>query len=962
MVNLRALRPLLWLLPLWTPPGNARDVSPGIPDAAVASQAPRVPSSTGAESESDPVASTDSAFLPARQGTSPEGAPGSRFEGASESAPACDTCPPVSTLPEDRASEVRSDLDSVEGDGEQALDSMETSAGEGPRVLRSSAAGGKVVVVGQKRHKRKDVSRTVLRRQEVEKVVATAQDPLRSLPTLPGVSVSSDLSVRPLVRGGDVAETGVELDGIPLLMPYHFGSVFSVFHREALDNFQLYSGIAPARSQGMLSGTVLAASRPPLVDSLFGGADLSILRGSAWMNVPLLPGRSGLWISGQSLWYDWTLKRFFDLGALVGAVDEQDAENWKSTNTLPTTWDVQSGISLQLGGDWAVDFGGYIAGDDYRLLKRIQTYWVDGREVPRVEKVLSPSTDSTGATSWEFKCWFGSVLTTCPDTVLTRRATDTAAFVDLGNRMLFSRLQWHPDRDLSVEGVVAWQSVAWDVRFPGRRGLVPDSVDGGYEVVRVGEGESFDWRREVLDFDLSARKTWSEEHRTDAGFGLGLGRESARTDLARPVAQMILGTSGNPMEFLGFFNEEEVLVTSDQHAGFFTMEKLQDLDFRFDSTEDRSSADVWVEHSWDFDDATRVRAGLRVEEGTTGWGWPDPRLQVQHQIGSKDLVGIGLGLHTQTELPFEWRLSAVEPLVSEKSWLAIVEWEHEFAPGWRSTISGWGKFYQDLASPSLERYGEVDSAAYLEELRRYLMEHWSEMPDSLTNFSCALPGQTLDPDSCEKAMRRWERLRLEWIPAPIASEIHDWVLPRRLRYTSTGIGWAAGVEASLRFQPTRGWTGWASGEWSVSRRRDRPQSDWIPFALQHPWKFSLVNAFRIDRVWELSVRYAALGGPPYTPFKIWDDQFSYGEAGVGSDTLLWIGKRNSATLAPYQRLDLRVSRSGTIRGKPATFYYEIWNAWNDPNMILRDSESGRFRWVDWNVPIPVMFLGLELRL
>jgi hypothetical protein len=401
---------------------------------------------------------------------------------------------------------------------------------------------------------------------------------------------------------------------------------------------------------------------------------------------------------------------------------------------------------------------------------------------------------------------------------------------------------------------------------------------------------------------MSARKRWNEFHETSVGAGWERGTESVNTDLARPLAQLILGTTGNPLEFFGIYNQTDVLILkSSPDSRGLDRDMLEDFSFKYDSRSTANRGYGWGEHRWDPDEKTRIRAGVRVAQGVDGsLEIPDPRLQIQHQLTENDLIGAGAALHTQSELPFEWKLSATTPLLSEKAWLGVLEWEHALAPGWRGTLTGWGKLYQDLASPSVVLTGALD-----------------------TNSSIGNAKQT-----------------------------------RTLRYASTGKGWATGVEASLRYQPTEGWTGWGSAEWSVSRRKDSDEGIWYPFGLERPWKLSWVNAFRIDRKWEVSARYIALGGMPYTPFVIENDPFGSHATG---DTALWIGRRNSGTLAAYQRLDLRVSRESTLFGKSATFYYEIWNAFNDPNMVLRDASTGNLRGIQLNTPIPTIFLGTEVR-
>lgn len=814
-----------------------------------------------------------------------------------------------------------------------------------PRSQTGRSVGATVTVKGVARHKRKDVSSSQLRREEFKKVAATAQDPLRALPTLPGVSTTSDLSVRPVVRGGDLTETGVQLDGTPLLMPYHFGSVFSVFHREALDDFQLHSGVAPAESEGMLSGTVLATTRPAPVDTLFGGLDLSLLRGSAWVGAPLVKDKVGLWLSGQSLWYDWVVKRGMDLGRLLGALSAKDVDQYQSLVTLPTTWDLQAGLSWKMDRNWLLDLRGFAAGDKYQIREQIDVCTVDGWEVP--------------CPSWG-DCYDprNGEQIPCDARLKEGKGIDTVANVDLSNWLARARLSWTPDKDLEVEAVASFQDVDWDVRFPGVRSLEYDSAAKHWYVKRTSDSSVFDWTRSLGDLELTGRKRWSETQETRAGIGFGREGEEVQTRVLRPVAHLILGTTGNPLEFLGFYPQSEKTFLNDNTESW----SLDDFaDFRFDYGNDssRKRYHAWVEQRWDPDPDTRVTAGVRLADDLDGGlQIPNPRLQVQRQVSERDLVGVGLGLHSQSDLPFEWRLAAETPLRSEKAWLGIAEWEHSFAPGWRSTLSGWGKLYQDLASPLL-RQGEItDSNLIRDYSRGWVTVH---AQDSLAKSPVAW-------DSSLTNQQNWDRIFghetavydyfQAHIPDEVIQSIVDRYGPRHLVYASTGTGWAAGIEASLRYQPTAGWSGWASAEWSMSRRKDTEGGDWYPFGLERPWKLSWVNAFKIDRKWELSLRYMALAGNPYTPFRYGDD-FPGGWA--KGDTLLWIGKRNSAQLAPYQRLDLRISRESRMFGKPATFYYEIWNAFNDPNFVLRDSRTGEFRTVQLNVPFPTVFLGFEVR-
>ena len=826
-----------------------------------------------------------------------------------------------------------------------------TGANE-PRDLEGTGAGSTVVVRGQARHRRKEISERTLGREEIAKVAATAQDPLRALPTLPGVSVASDLSVRPVVRGGDLTETGVSLDGVPLLMPYHFGSIFSVFHQEALDDFRLYSGVAPASAEGALSGTVLARTRTPADDTAFGGVDVSLLRSSTWLNLPLLPDRVGFWLSGQTIWYDWTLKRIMDLGALVGLADKSTVHQFKNDVTLPTSWDVQSGLSVRATRDLRFDASGFVAGDEFEVRSSTTTCFDGSREVPCDQ--YPRSTDSTVCAV------YAPTYRLVPCSRITNRKTilDPVASVDLIDWMGRIRGQWTPDPDLSLQAVAAIQSNRWGVQFPGNRDLVWDSTTSTYHVVRVGDSSVFDWKRSATDLQLSGRWRTGPSHETSAGFSLRDESEEIQASLYRPVAEMILGTTGNPLEFLGVYNQREKAYV-DGPLSTVGLDQLMNTDFRYSHEGSEFRPAVWAEHIWDPDERTRVRTGLRLAGSTDGGiSFPDPRLQVQRKWTDSDVLGLGAALHTQSDLPFEWRLSTVDgPLKPEKAWLGILEWEHSSPSGWKTTLSGWGKLYQDLASAREVAAGPMDTAKYFSAVDQWLAIHsvLSLLPDSLLNPRCS---STETPEACRE---RFELERATYLPESARNDLRDWSTPQRLAWESTGKGWATGLEGSISYHPSSNWTGWLSAEASVSRRQDFPGGIWYDFGLERSWKLSWVNAFRIDRTWEVSVRWDALAGSPYTPFKVWNLEGTQTTNSNGSDTTLWIGDRNSARLAAYRRLDLRISKESTIFRHPVTWYWEVWNALNEPNYVLRDANTGEFRWVTTNLPIPMIFLGIRSR-
>lgn len=81
----------------------------------------------------------------------------------------------------------------------------------------------------------------------------------------------------------------------------------------------------------------------------------------------------------------------------------------------------------------------------------------------------------------------------------------------------------------------------------------------------------------------------------------------------------------------------------------------------------------------------------------------------------------------------------------------------------------------------------------------------------------------------------------------------------------------------------------------------------------------------------------------------------------GTDTLFHAGPRNGARYAPYSRWDLRLSREWALKRHSLESFFEIWNLFNTPNFLLRDSATEAWKFVDLNYPIPILFLGISGR-
>ncbi len=88
------------------------------------------------------------------------------------------------------------------------------------------------------------------------------------------------------VRGGGSDQTGYELDGVPILSPYHAAGIFSAWNPDALAGLSLSAAAPSPGATGALSGTIAGETRPA-GDRLRTQGSLSTTQGRLTLDGPL---------------------------------------------------------------------------------------------------------------------------------------------------------------------------------------------------------------------------------------------------------------------------------------------------------------------------------------------------------------------------------------------------------------------------------------------------------------------------------------------------------------------------------------------------------------------------------------------------------------------------------------------------------------------------------------------------
>jgi outer membrane receptor for ferrienterochelin and colicin len=133
--------------------------------------------------------------------------------------------------------------------------------------------------------------------------VGVFEDLTASLRLLPGVGYGGNFDAQLSVRGGDPSETAAYLDSAPLLFPYHWTGVVSIFDPNFLDSAKLSDGVISARYGEVLSGLIEVTSKSPLTEQPRLTLGLSTTGFDSYLQYPISQ-RFGILAGGKITWME----------------------------------------------------------------------------------------------------------------------------------------------------------------------------------------------------------------------------------------------------------------------------------------------------------------------------------------------------------------------------------------------------------------------------------------------------------------------------------------------------------------------------------------------------------------------------------------------------------------------------------------------------------------------------------
>jgi hypothetical protein len=130
---------------------------------------------------------------------------------------------------------------------------------------------------------------------------------------MPGVQSSGDMASGFNVRGGNTDQNLILLDEVPVYNSTHLFGMFSVIDSRAINNIELYKGVAPARYGGRISSFMDIDQKEGNLKSTEVNGSLGLFSSKLGISAPIVKDKAAVMLGARTTYSDWILKRIPDV-------------------------------------------------------------------------------------------------------------------------------------------------------------------------------------------------------------------------------------------------------------------------------------------------------------------------------------------------------------------------------------------------------------------------------------------------------------------------------------------------------------------------------------------------------------------------------------------------------------------------------------------------------------------------
>ncbi len=135
-------------------------------------------------------------------------------------------------------------------------------------------------------------------------------DVIKSLESIPGISLMGDGSTLFYVRGGNKDQNLILLDDAPIYTPSHMLGFFSTIVPDAIKDIKIFKGDIPAEYGGRLSSLIDIRTKDGNMNQWSFSGSLGLISAKGTVEGPVIKGRSSLFISGRRSYFGWFINNF----------------------------------------------------------------------------------------------------------------------------------------------------------------------------------------------------------------------------------------------------------------------------------------------------------------------------------------------------------------------------------------------------------------------------------------------------------------------------------------------------------------------------------------------------------------------------------------------------------------------------------------------------------------------------
>lgn len=194
-------------------------------------------------------------------------------------------------------------------------------------------------------------SKKTLKVSEILRVTGAANDPLRALQILPGITPPNNILAGLNVRGGGPGDNTYYFDRVSLFYPYHFIGLSTTINSAAIDSVDVYAGGFGAEF-GNAQAVIDIKASPPERKRLSLTSNLNLLASELLLESPV-GSKGAFYVAGRRSYADLIIPRVIDIPELT---------------KFPRFWDYQAGFDYDITPEQQLHFVAFSTEDAFEIV------------------------------------------------------------------------------------------------------------------------------------------------------------------------------------------------------------------------------------------------------------------------------------------------------------------------------------------------------------------------------------------------------------------------------------------------------------------------------------------------------------------------------------------------------------------------------------------------------------------